>query len=188
MHFTGAHWWWPDEDAAETRYALEVPKGLSLLAFHDPSAEVKGLDAFPRTDWPPVSVVHIAFQVMVGLGSFMAVVAAWALVFMARRQDLPAHRWLLRALVAAAPMGFICTEAGWVVTEVGRQPWVIHGVLRTADAVTPMPGLVVPFTVFTLLYCFLGIIVVWLLYQQVLKSPTVREGEISVGESSREVT
>jgi cytochrome bd ubiquinol oxidase subunit I len=179
---------WPDEDAAETRYALEVPKGLSLLAFHDPSAEVKGLDAFPRTDWPPVSVVHIAFQVMVGVGSFMAVVAAWALVLMARRQDLPAHRWLLRALVAAAPMGFICTEAGWVVTEVGRQPWVIHGVLRTADAVTPMPGLVVPFTVFTLLYCFLGIIVVWLLYQQVLKSPTVREGEISVGEPSREVT
>jgi len=72
--------------------------------------------------------------------------------------------------VAAAPMGFICIEAGWVVTEVGRQPWVIQGVLRTADAVTPMPGLVVPFLTFTLLYCFLGVIVVWLLYRQVFRS------------------
>jgi cytochrome d ubiquinol oxidase subunit I len=179
---------WPDEETAETRYAIEIPKGLSLLAFHDPNAEVKGLDAFPRTDWPPVPVVHIAFQVMVGLGSFMALVAAWALVLMVRGRDLSAHRWLLRALVASAPMGFICTEAGWMVTEVGRQPWVIHGVLRTADAVTPMPGLAVPFTLFTLLYCFLGLIVVWLLYQQVLKSPTAREGEMSVGAPPREVT
>src|SRR5712691_3832140 len=168
---------WPDEAAAETRYAIEIPKGLSLLAFHDPRAEVQGLDAFPRRDWPPVAVVHLAFQVMVGLGTFMALVAAWALGLMARGRDLSARRWLLRALVAAGPMGFICTEAGWVVTEVGRQPWVIHGVLRTADAVTPMPGLVIPFAVFTLLYCFLGLIVAWLLWQQVLKSPTIAEEE-----------
>jgi cytochrome d ubiquinol oxidase subunit I len=85
-------------------------------------------------------------------------------------------------------MGFICTEAGWIVTEVGRQPWVIQGVLRTADAVTPMPGLVIPFTVFTLLYCFLGVIVAWLLYQQVLRSPKAREGEIQLGAPSRKVT
>jgi cytochrome d ubiquinol oxidase subunit I len=115
---------------------------------------------------------------MVGLGSFMALVAAWALVLMVRRRDLTAHRWLLRALGVAAPMGFICTEAGWVVTEVGRQPWVIHGVLRTADAVTPMPGLVIPFLTFTVLYCFLGAIVAWLLYLQVLKSPRTVQAEI----------
>ena len=84
-------------------------------------------------------------------------------------------------------MGFICTEAGWVVTEVGRQPWVILGVLRTADAVTPMPGLVVPFLAFTLLYCFLGVIVAWLLYQQVLKSPTIAEEEMPVGARPREL-
>ena len=178
---------WPDEAAGETRYALEIPRGLSLLAFHDPDAEVKGLEAFPRADWPPVLPVHLAFQVMVGLGSFMALVAAWALALMARRRDLGAHRWLLRALVAAAPMGFICIEAGWVVTEVGRQPWVIQGVLRTADAVTPMPGLVVPFVTFTLLYCFLGVIVAWLLYQQVLRSPTTAEAAMSVGVRSGEV-
>jgi cytochrome d ubiquinol oxidase subunit I len=168
---------WPDETTGETRYAIEIPKGLSLLAFHDPNAEVKGLDAFSRADWPPVAPVHVAFQVMVALGSFMALVGAWALVLMARGRNLTAHRWLLRALVAAAPMGFICAEAGWVVTEVGRQPWVIHGVLRTADAVTPMPGLVVPFTVFTLLYCFLGLVVASLLWQLVLKSPTAGSPE-----------
>ena len=78
-------------------------------------------------------------------------------------------------------MGFICTEAGWVVTEVGRQPWVIHGVLRTADAVTPMPGLVIPFLTFTVLYCFLGAIVAWLLYLQVLKSPRTVQEEVPAG-------
>jgi cytochrome bd ubiquinol oxidase subunit I len=177
---------WPDEAAGATRYALEIPRGLSLLAFHDPSAEIKGLDAFPREDWPPVVPVHVAFQTMVGLGSFMALVAAWALALIVRRRDLGRSRSLLRALVVAAPMGFICIEAGWVVTEVGRQPWVIQGVLRTADAVTPMPGLVVPFLTFTLLYCFLGVIVVWLLYRQVFMSPipaeTTMPGRVRSGE------
>jgi cytochrome bd-type quinol oxidase subunit 1 len=179
---------WPDEAAAETRYAIEIPKGLSLLAFHNPNAEVKGLEAFQRRDWPPVAVVPIAFQVMVGLGSFMALVAAWALALMARGRDLSMRRWLLRALVAAASMGFICTEAGWVVTEVGRQPWVIYGVLRTAEAVTPMPGLVVPFATFTLLYCFLGFIAAWLLWQQVLRSPTGAGGEMRIEAHAKEPT
>ena len=166
---------WPDEAAGETRYAIEIPYGLSLLAFKDPHAEVKGLLAFPREHWPPVAIVHMAFQVMVGLGSYLALVSVAALWLMWRRRDLTRHRWLLRALVLAAPMGFICTEAGWTVTEVGRQPWIIHGLMRTADAVTPVPGLVVPFLVFTALYCALGVAVAWLLYQQVLKSPQVTE-------------
>jgi cytochrome d ubiquinol oxidase subunit I len=166
---------WPDEAAGETRYAIEIPYGLSLLAFKDPHAEVKGLEAFPREHWPPVAVVHLAFQVMVGLGSYLALVGLIALWLMWRRHDLTRHRWLLRALVLAAPMGFICTEAGWIVTEVGRQPWIIHGLMRTAEAVTPMPGLVVPFLVFTALYCALGVTVAWLLYQQVLKSPQATE-------------
>jgi cytochrome d ubiquinol oxidase subunit I len=161
---------WPDETAGETRYALEIPRGLSLLAFKDPGAEVKGLQ-----DWPPVAIVHVAFQVMVGLGSFMALVSAAALWLMWRRRELTRHRWLLRALVLAAPMGFICTEAGWVVTEVGRQPWIIYGLMRTAEAVTPMPGLIVPFLVFTSLYAVLGAVVAWLLYRQVLRSPQTTE-------------
>lgn len=165
----------PDETALRTRWAIEIPSGLSLLAFHDPRARVTGLDAFPRNDWPPVLIVHLAFQVMVGLGTFMALVGVWAIVETSRRRDLAANRWLMRAVAATAPMGFLCIEAGWVVTEVGRQPWVIYGVLRTADAVTPMPGLIVPFLTFTALYCFLGVIVAYLLYQQVLRSPRDRE-------------
>ena len=166
---------WPDAAAGQTRFAIEIPYGLSFLAFKDPGAEVKGLEAFPREQWPPVAIVHMAFQVMVGLGTFMALSSLGALWLMWRRDDPARHRWLLRALVLAAPMGFICTEAGWVVTEVGRQPWIIYGIMRTADAVTPMPGLVVPFLAFTALYCLLGVVVVWLLYQQVLKSPQMTE-------------
>jgi cytochrome d ubiquinol oxidase subunit I len=82
---------------------------------------------------------------------------------------------MLQAVTLAAPMGFIAIEAGWTVTEVGRQPWIIYGVLRTAEAVTPMPGLIVPFLLFTLLYCFLGVIVVWLLYRQIIRSPNSTE-------------
>ena len=166
---------WPDEAAGKTRHAIEIPYGLSLLAFKDPNAEVKGLEAFPREHWPPVAIVHAAFQVMVGLGTFMALVSAVALWLMWRRRDLPQHRCLLRALVVAAPMGFICTEAGWIVTEVGRQPWIVYRIMKTADAVTPMPGLIVPFLVFTALYCVLGVVVAWLLYQQVLRSPQMSE-------------
>lgn len=165
----------PDEEAGETRYAIEIPYGLSLLGFKDPHAEVRGLEAFPRADWPPVAIVHVAFQVMVGLGSFMALVSAAALWLQWRGRELTRHRFILRALVLTAPMGFICTEAGWVVTEVGRQPWIIHGIMRTAQAVTPMPGLIVPFLAFTALYVGLGVVVAWLLYQQVLASPETAE-------------
>ncbi|MFI5243260.1 MAG: cytochrome ubiquinol oxidase subunit I, partial [Gemmatimonadales bacterium] len=158
-----------------TKYAITIPHGLSLLAYHEWNAEVKGLDQVPRDEWPPVAIVHLAFDIMVGLGTFMAVLSAVILLFAWRRRDLVRHRWLLAAVALASPMGFICIEAGWTVTEVGRQPWVIYGILKTADAVTPMPGLLVPFVSFTLLYVFLGVIVVYLLYQQVLKSPS--EGE-----------
>jgi cytochrome d ubiquinol oxidase subunit I len=166
---------WPDMDARETRYAVHLPRGLSLLAFHDKDAEVQGLDRVPRADWPHVPTVHLAFQIMVGLGTVMALVAVWAGVLAFRRADLCASAPLLRALTVTAPFGFICIEAGWTVTEVGRQPWVVYGVLRTAEAVTPMPGLVVPFLLFTLLYCFLGVIVAWLLYRQIIRSPRPTE-------------
>ena len=162
---------WPDMATGQTRYALRIPGGLSFLAFHDVDAEVKGLDQVPRADWPNVPIVHTAFQLMVGLGTFMALVGLWAGVLAFRRRDPCASTWFLRALALAAPMGFIAIEAGWTVTEVGRQPWVVYGVLRTADAVTPMPGLIVPFLGFTALYCFLGAIVAWLLYRQIIRSP-----------------
>jgi cytochrome d ubiquinol oxidase subunit I len=158
---------WPDADAARTRWAIEIPRGLSLLAFHDPDAEVRGLTAFPRDEWPPVPPVHLGFQIMVGLGTIMALVSLWAAVVVIGKHDIAQHRRLLAALAVTTPFGFVATEAGWTVTEVGRQPWVVQGVLRTAQAVTPMPGLVVPMTVFALLYAGLGAIVVVLIASMV---------------------
>ncbi len=166
---------WPDVEARRIRYGLEVPAGLSLLAFHDPRAEVQGLDRAPRDEWPNVAAVHLSFQIMVGLGTYLAVVTLWAGWLAWRKADLAHVRWLMRALAVGTPFGFLAIEAGWMVTELGRQPWVIYGVLRTADAVTPMPGLIVPFLAFTLLYCFLGVIVAWLLYRQIVRSPRVTE-------------
>jgi cytochrome bd ubiquinol oxidase subunit I len=166
---------WPDVDRRETRWAVKIPYGLSLLAFHDPRAEVKGLDSIPRDEWPPVAIVHIAFQIMVALGTYMAIVSVWTLWRWWRgraTQALADDRLLLRALALATPMGFIAIEAGWTVTEVGRQPWIVYGVLRTADAVSPMPGLVVPFLTFTLLYVLLGLIVVYMVRQQIVRTPT----------------
>jgi cytochrome d ubiquinol oxidase subunit I len=160
----------PDEEARTTRYAIEIPRALSLLAFHDADAEVLGLEAFPEELWPPVAPVHLAFQAMVGAGTAMALLGAWG-AWLAWRRRLFDSRGFLRAAVAATPLGLLAVEAGWVVTEVGRQPWVIQGVLLTRDAVTPMPGLVVPFTLFTVLYLFLASVVVWLLARQVAASP-----------------
>ncbi|MBA3555257.1 MAG: cytochrome ubiquinol oxidase subunit I [Gemmatimonadales bacterium] len=162
---------WPDVETGETSYAIKIPGGLSFLAFHDVNAEVQGLEEFPRDQWPNVPIAHTAFQVMVGLGTYLALVSLWAGWTAWRRRDVSGNLWLLRALALAAPMGFIAIEAGWIVTEVGRQPWIVYGVLRTADAVTPMPGLMYPFLLFSLLYCFLGAIVVWLLYRQIIRSP-----------------
>jgi cytochrome d ubiquinol oxidase subunit I len=158
----------PNVATRTTPYAIDIPYALSFMAFHDIHAEVRGLNAFARETWPPVLIVHVAFQIMVGLGTLLALTGVWALWCLVRRRDLSTQRWLLRAIVIAAPFGFLCIEAGWTVTEVGRQPWIVYGLLRTADAVTPMPGLVVPFITFTALYCLLGVIVVYLLYQQVV--------------------
>jgi cytochrome d ubiquinol oxidase subunit I len=138
---------------------IEIPRALSLLAFRDPEAEVRGLSAFPRDEWPPIAPVHVAFQLMVVLGTLMALVCAWAGVTLLRRREIDHHRGLLAALALLTPAGFIATEAGWVVTEVGGQPWIIGGIMRTADAVTPMPGLAVPMIVFTVIYLGLAAVV-----------------------------
>jgi cytochrome d ubiquinol oxidase subunit I len=177
----------PDPQAGEMRYAIEIPYGLSLLAFHDPNAEVLGLDAFPPDERPNPLIVHLAFQIMVGAGMALIAVALWAALQAWRKRGLPDTPWLLRALVASGPLGFVAIEAGWVVTEVGRQPWIIYKVVRTADAVTPMTGLVVPFMTFTLLYIFLAAIVVVLLWRQVGASPRIASGDREPEEVGRVV-
>jgi cytochrome d ubiquinol oxidase subunit I len=150
---------WPDVTREQTRWAIQIPAGLSLLAFHDPNAEVKGLRAFPRDVWPPVVIVHLAFQVMVAAGLALAFVALWTGWVAWRRHDVTSSRRLLMAVALVTPLGFVATEAGWIVTEVGRQPWIVQGLVRTSAAVTPMPGLIVPMLTFTALYVGLGAIV-----------------------------
>jgi len=161
----------PDEDTGEIHGALRIPGALSLLATNHFDGEVKGLDAFPREDWPPVFRTHLAFDAMVGAGSAMAALAGVAALLAWRRRGLPDQRWFLRAVVACGPLGLIALEAGWCVTEFGRQPWIVHGALRTRDAVTPFPYLAAPFWIFTLLYLFLGVTVVFLLYRQLRATP-----------------
>ncbi|HMB93444.1 MAG TPA: cytochrome ubiquinol oxidase subunit I [Rhodothermales bacterium] len=165
----------PDDEAMETKYAIKIPYGLSFLAHGDPNAEVTGLEDIPRDEWPNTKVVHWAFDIMVGTGFLMLFIALWAAWRWWRLKRLPDDIWLLRALVFAGPLGFIAIEAGWFVTEVGRQPWIIYQVMRTEEAVTPMPGLVVPFTTFTLLYLSLSVILVFLLKRQFVETDPVDE-------------
>lgn len=166
---------WVDERTLTTRGAIEIPGMLSMVLHGRMNATVPGLDSVPLDDRPPAGIVHVAFQLMVACGLGMASIAAWSLVRAWRRKrgqgtELARDRPFLFATMLAAPLGFIAIEAGWTVTEVGRQPWVVQGFLRTADAVTPMPGLIVPFISFTLLYIGLSVIVAYLLWQQILKT------------------
>jgi cytochrome d ubiquinol oxidase subunit I len=161
----------PDVEARQTPYAIEIPYGLSLLAFQDPEASVQGLNDFDRTLWPPVAVVHVAFQVMVFCGLVMMAIAVWGVYLWWRRSTVSSSSTFLKTLVVATPLGVLAIESGWVVTEVGRQPWIVQGVLKTADAVTPMPGLIVPFALFTLIYVFLAVVVSVLLVRQFRASP-----------------
>ncbi|HEY6802877.1 MAG TPA: cytochrome ubiquinol oxidase subunit I [Pyrinomonadaceae bacterium] len=170
----------PDEQAGVTRYAIEIPYGLSILSYSDPNATVKGLNDFPPDERPPVGIVHLSFQVMVACGVAMMLVAAWSIwrYWRGRKsQKWLNSKWFLRAIIVATPLGFLGIESGWIVTEVGRQPWIIYGVLRTAEAVTPMPGLVVPFLTFTVLYLFLAATTIWLLLRQVAASPQIQPRE-----------
>ncbi len=156
----------PDEKNKTVRYGLEIPGALSLLVHGNFKDEVIGLDQIPEDEQPPVAVVHYAFQIMVGIGIFLFLIACYFLFsrWVLKRQEFSSL--LLRLLVIAAPLGFVAVQAGWVVTEVGRQPWIIYGILKTKDSLTPMPGLIYPFILTTSVYVFLAVIVSWLMIRQ----------------------
>lgn len=160
----------PNPESRTTRWAIEIPYGLSILAHHDPHATIVGLNDIPRENWPNTVIVHLAFQIMVACGMVMALLALVAGFLAWRRREIPEKRWLLRSLVLASPLGVLAIEAGWFVTEVGRQPWIIQGVMRTRDALTPMPGLTIPLVMITLVYVLLGVIVIVLLRRHVIST------------------
>jgi cytochrome d ubiquinol oxidase subunit I len=153
-------------------YGIEIPRLLSLLAFHDPNATVKGLDTVPTVDRPPVNVVRIAFQAMVGIGTFLALIGVAYLMVWVRKRRLPASRWFYWALVAAGPLSLVALLAGWVTTEVGRQPWVVYGVMRTAEAVTGASGIPVGYATLALVYLGLALAVIWIL-RRLARAPLV---------------
>jgi cytochrome d ubiquinol oxidase subunit I len=163
----------PDTAKEEVKYAIHIPGLLSFLAHGDFSAEVTGLDKFKKADWPPVPVVHISFQVMVLMGMIMALAAVMNLLITYRWRETLQKRWWLRLLTWLTPAGFIAVEAGWIVTETGRQPWIIYGILRTSESVTPMPGIKYSFYVVTFLYLTLSLIVFYLMKRQIA---ALREG------------
>ena len=152
-----------DKAKGEVRYGIHIPKLLSLLAHHDPNAVVIGLDSAPPADRPPVNVVRIAFQTMVGIGTGLAVLGALFFVTWLRKGRLPRSRWFYRAVMAAGPLAYVALIAGWITTEVGRQPWIVYKVMRTTQAVTAADGLAVGYAVLVAVYVSLGAMVVWLL-------------------------
>lgn len=137
---------------------IEIPDLLSLLAFHDPNATVTGLDSVPADDRPPVTVVKYSFRTMVAIGSALAALGAWFLWVWWRHGRLPASRWFHRSLVAAGPLALVALVAGWITTEVGRQPWVVYEVMRTEQAVTGAGGIPVGFAALGLIYVALIVI------------------------------
>ena len=157
----------PNIQEGKVDYALKIPGALSFLAHGDFQSEVKGLDSIPKENHPPVAITHYAFQIMVGLGMIMVILSILYFIALWKKRTWLTKPWLLKFFVAATPMGFIAVEAGWTVTEVGRQPWIIHNVMRTADAVTPMPGIAYSFYLFSAVYVSLSIIVIFMLYRQI---------------------
>jgi cytochrome bd ubiquinol oxidase subunit I len=150
-------------DGEKVVYGIEIPRMLSILAYHDPDATVTGLDSVPPADRPPVNVVRIAFQTMVGIGTFLALLGVVYLYVRLRRRRLPRSVWFYRAVVLAGPLSLVALIAGWITTEVGRQPWIVYGVMRTEHAVTGADGIPVGYGTLVAVYLGLAGIVVWLL-------------------------
>lgn len=179
-----------DPATGQVKYALEIPRGLSILAYNDPNATIKGLDQFPRQDWPNSTIVHTSFDGMVGSAFVILLVALvfWGL-YLLKKRTIPTHRLLFWGIVISGPLAFLAVELGWMVTEIGRQPWTIYGFLRTKDAVTTAPLLNISFFIFSLIYILLAVALVWLLLKvarRPLPQVTVSEQGYQVKEPEEE--
>jgi cytochrome bd ubiquinol oxidase subunit I len=163
----------PDPVNKTVHYGFEIPGMLSFMLGGNTSTKVKGLDQFPESEQPPVVITHFAFQIMVGLGMIMMGISLIYFYNLWKKRLLIRNQWLIRLFAFATPLGFMAVEAGWVVTEAGRQPWILYGIMRTRDAVTPMPGIQYSFYLFTAVYFSLSLIVILLLYRQIKMVPVL---------------
>jgi cytochrome d ubiquinol oxidase subunit I len=128
---------WPDEKNEKNLFAISIPRGASLILTHDPNGLFPGLTSVPPQDRPPVKPVFFAFRIMVGIGLLM-IAAGWIGVWLFWRGYLFTARWYLWPVAHAWWIGFVAVICGWIVTETGRQPWIAYGILRTADAISPV--------------------------------------------------
>jgi cytochrome bd ubiquinol oxidase subunit I len=154
---------------------LELPGLLSILAFHDSDATVKGLNAVPASDRPPVNVVRVAFQLMVACGFALAFVGLVFLVAWGRARRLPESGAFHWAVIAAGPLALVALIAGWVTTEVGRQPWVVYDVMRTRAAVTGASGIPIGYATLVVVYAGLAVAIVWML-RRLARAPLEGQG------------
>jgi cytochrome d ubiquinol oxidase subunit I len=178
----------PDNVAGETKYTIGIPKLGSLILTHDWNGEVKGLKAFPREDWPPTSVVFWSFRIMVGLGLLMAALGLVSLV-MRIGGRIYTSGFLHRMALLMGPSGFIAVLSGWITTEVGRQPYTIYGLLRTADSVSPigLPGVGASLVAFIIVYFIVFGAGVFYLLRLMGKAPAVVPDEPAAGAPLRSV-
>jgi len=163
----------PNAETREVKFGIQIPYLLSILATRNPHGVVIGLDSFPEENWPPLVITHLSYDLMIGIGSFIMLLGLINIYLVARKRPIHTYRRYLLLLILAGPLGFIAIEAGWVCAEVGRQPWIIYNIMKTADAVTPMEGLHVTFITFTLISVMLGIITVLFLIRQFRKAPEI---------------
>ena len=147
----------------EVKLGIPIPHGLSLLAFHSWRATVQGLDAVPRDDRPPVNLVRFSFQTMVGIGTLMALLGVFYLYIRIRRKRLPESVWFYRAVIVAGPAALVALIAGWMTTEIGRQPWVVYHVMRTSQAVTGAGALPVGYATLAIVYVGVAVALAWIL-------------------------
>ncbi len=157
----------PDVENKKTDFGIKIPGLLSFLAHGDFNSEVKGLNDFPQENWPPVLITHISFQVMVACGTLLALVGMLFWILRIKNKDKLFSKGFLKLVAVCTPLGFIAVEAGWFVTEVGRQPWIIYNILRTSESVTPMPGQIIHLLSFVIIYISLSVVAVWLMVRQV---------------------
>ena len=163
----------PNAETREVDYGIEIPYLLSILAKRDPHGIVIGLDSFPEENWPPLAITHLSYDLMIGIGTFMMLLGLINIYLVARRRPIHKYRTYLLLLILAGPLGFIAIEAGWVCAEVGRQPWIIYNIMKTADAVTPMKGIHITFYTFTLISVMLGFITILFLIRLFRKAPEI---------------
>jgi len=163
----------PDTINKKVKYGIEIPGLLSFLVNDDFKTPVDGLDKIPPQNQPPVAVTHIAFELMIGIGTALMLAGILYFIGIWKKKSWLSKKWFLNLFIIATPFGFIAVEAGWTVTEVGRQPWIIQGIMRTSEAVTPMPGIHYTFYLFTAIYFTLSIAVIFLLSRQIKMVPVL---------------